>query len=133
MGGGHLLAEEGRELVHGAIMNDPPAAGVSSSYAFSPGATTTYLRPPRTEQALGLRRSPLKKVVQDAWLCWRRLEEHRSPRRNKRVIFRRDQADSPDGGCVDLVIDLEATPAWRIDDVRYWGFPTERWARLQHR
>lgn len=36
-----------------------------------------------------------------------------------------------DGGfedsCVDLVIDLEASPDWRITDVRYWGFPSERW------
>jgi len=30
---------------------------------------------------------------------------------------------SDDGGCTDLVIDLEASPAWRIIDVRYWGFP----------
>ena len=30
-------------------------------------------------------------------------------------------------GCVDLVVDLEATPVWRISDVRYWGFPSDRW------
>jgi len=40
------------------------------------------------------------------------------------VIFCRGDEDSDDGGCTDLVIDLEASPAWRIIDVRYWGFPT---------
>ncbi|MET0910993.1 MAG: hypothetical protein ABWZ99_16115 [Ilumatobacteraceae bacterium] len=30
-------------------------------------------------------------------------------------------------GCVDLVVDLEASPGWRISDVRYWGFPSDRW------
>ena len=29
--------------------------------------------------------------------------------------------------CVDLVVDLEASPGWRISDVRYWGFPSDRW------
>lgn len=43
------------------------------------------------------------------------------------VIFCRGEWDSTDGGCVDLVVDLEATPAWRITDVRYWGFPSETW------
>jgi hypothetical protein len=43
------------------------------------------------------------------------------------VIFCRGDHDSADEGCVDLVIDLAATPAWRITDVRYWGFPAERW------
>ena len=43
------------------------------------------------------------------------------------VIFCRGEVDSTDGGCVDLVVDLEATPAWRIRDVRYWGFPSDRW------
>jgi hypothetical protein len=43
------------------------------------------------------------------------------------VIFCRGETDSPDGGCLDLVVDLEATPAWHISDVRYWGFPSERW------
>jgi hypothetical protein len=28
---------------------------------------------------------------------------------------------------VDLVVDLEATPDWQIIDVRYWGFPSDRW------
>jgi hypothetical protein len=46
---------------------------------------------------------------------------------NGQVIFCRGYADSADGGCVDLVVDLAATPDWRITDVRYWGFPTERW------
>ena len=43
------------------------------------------------------------------------------------VIFCRGRADSVDGGCIDLVLDLEAAPAWHITDVRYWGFPAERW------
>jgi hypothetical protein len=43
------------------------------------------------------------------------------------VIFCRGDADSADGGCVDLVLDLDANPAWRIIDVRYWGFPSDRW------
>lgn len=43
------------------------------------------------------------------------------------VIFCRGFEDSVDDGCIDLVIDLRATPEWRIADVRYWGFPTERW------
>jgi hypothetical protein len=43
------------------------------------------------------------------------------------VIFCRGVADSTDGGCVDLVIDLGARPVWRITDVRYWGFPSDRW------
>lgn len=43
------------------------------------------------------------------------------------VIFCRGDAGSDDGGCIDLVIDLQANPAWRITDVRYWGFPSERW------
>jgi hypothetical protein len=30
-----------------------------------------------------------------------------------------------DGGCVDLVVDPEATLSWWITDVRYWGFPTD--------
>jgi hypothetical protein len=34
---------------------------------------------------------------------------------------------STDGECIDLVIDVEAVPDWRITDVRYWGFPSERW------
>jgi hypothetical protein len=43
------------------------------------------------------------------------------------VIFCRGDVDSTDGGCVDLVIDLGAKPVWRITDVRYWGFPSDRW------
>ena len=43
------------------------------------------------------------------------------------VIFCRGLTDSVDGSCVDLVLDLEATPEWRITDVRYDGFPSERW------
>lgn len=43
------------------------------------------------------------------------------------VIFCRGVADSPDGGCVDLVLDVEATPEWHVTDVRYWGFPSDRW------
>ena len=43
------------------------------------------------------------------------------------VIYCRGSADSADGGCVDLVVDLEAGPDWRITDVRYWGYPSERW------
>ncbi len=43
------------------------------------------------------------------------------------VIFCRGLTDSVDGGCVDLVVDLEATPEWRITDVRYAGFPSDRW------
>jgi hypothetical protein len=47
--------------------------------------------------------------------------------RHGQVIFCRGYEDSADGGCIDLVVDLEATPAWWITDVRYWGYPTERW------
>ncbi len=43
------------------------------------------------------------------------------------VIFCRGLVDSVDGGCVDLVVDLEADPSWRITDVRYWGYPSDRW------
>lgn len=43
------------------------------------------------------------------------------------VIFCRGFHDSPDGGCVDLVVDLEAMPDWRIADVRYWGYPSDQW------
>jgi hypothetical protein len=43
------------------------------------------------------------------------------------VIFCRGLVDSTDDGCVDLVVDLEATPGWRITDVRYWGYPSDRW------
>lgn len=43
------------------------------------------------------------------------------------VIFCRGDLDSDDGACIDLVIDLKPNPAWHITDVRYWGFPSERW------
>ena len=43
------------------------------------------------------------------------------------VVFCRGLVDSTDGGCVDLVVDLRATPSWRITDVRYWGYPSDRW------
>jgi hypothetical protein len=43
------------------------------------------------------------------------------------VIFCRGEIDSVDGGCVDLVVEVEATPDWQITDVRYWGFPSDRW------
>jgi hypothetical protein len=43
------------------------------------------------------------------------------------VIFCRGFADSTDGECVDLVVDLDATPDWRITDVRYWAYPSDRW------
>ena len=43
------------------------------------------------------------------------------------VIFCRGFFDSTDGGCVDLVVELEAMPDWRITDVRYWGYPSDRW------
>lgn len=43
------------------------------------------------------------------------------------VIFCRGNVGSPDGGCVDLVVELQAAPDWRIRDVRYWGFPSDRW------
>jgi hypothetical protein len=43
------------------------------------------------------------------------------------VIFCRGEVDSVDGGCVDLVVDVEAGPEWHITDVRYWGFPSDRW------
>jgi hypothetical protein len=42
------------------------------------------------------------------------------------VIFCRGLAGSADGACIDLVVDLEAAP-WRITDVRYWGYPRDRW------
>ncbi len=28
---------------------------------------------------------------------------------------------------MDLVVDLETMPVWRITDVRYWGFPSDSW------
>lgn len=49
------------------------------------------------------------------------------------VIFCRGLVDSSDGECVDLVLDLEATPEWRMTDVRYWGFPSDQWHLAFHR
>ena len=43
------------------------------------------------------------------------------------VTFCRGEVDSPDGGCVDLVVEVEAMPDWQITDVRYWGLPSDRW------
>jgi hypothetical protein len=43
------------------------------------------------------------------------------------VIFCRGFVEHTDGGCVDLVVDLEAVPEWHITDVRYWGHPSDRW------
>src|SRR6266540_558681 len=43
------------------------------------------------------------------------------------VIFCRGVTDSSDGACVDLVVDLAAVPDWRITDIRYWGYPSDRW------
>lgn len=43
------------------------------------------------------------------------------------IIFCRGDMDSEDDGCVDLVIDLKAVPDWRVVDVRYWGFSSDRW------
>lgn len=43
------------------------------------------------------------------------------------MVFCRGEAGSPDGACVDLVVDLAATPGWRVTDVRWWGFPSDRW------
>jgi len=48
-------------------------------------------------------------------------------RERGQVVFCRGEVDSPDGACVDLVVEIEATPDWRITDVRYWGFASERW------
>ena len=47
--------------------------------------------------------------------------------RRGQVIYCRGFIGSPDGGCVDLVVEIEAAPDWRITDVRYWGFPSDRW------
>jgi len=43
------------------------------------------------------------------------------------VIFCRGEVDSPDGSCVDLVVDLETRLDWQITDVRHWGFASDRW------
>lgn len=47
--------------------------------------------------------------------------------RQAQVIFCRGERGSVDGACIDLVVDLAAGPEWRITDVRYWGYPTDRW------
>jgi hypothetical protein len=47
--------------------------------------------------------------------------------RHGQVTFCRGCLDGTDSGCVDLVVDLEAMPDWRITGVRYWGHPSERW------
>ena len=47
--------------------------------------------------------------------------------RRGQVIFCRGDVDSTDGGCIDLVVDLEPMPVWRITDVRYWGFRSDSW------
>lgn len=44
------------------------------------------------------------------------------------VIFCRGDVDGVEDGCVDLVIDVERhDDDWRIVDVRYWGFTSDRW------
>jgi hypothetical protein len=48
-------------------------------------------------------------------------------REEGQVIFCRGETSSPDGGCVDLVLDLATAPGWRITNVRYWGFASDRW------
>jgi hypothetical protein len=47
--------------------------------------------------------------------------------RHGQAIFCRGDVGSPDGGCIDLVLDVEAMPDWRITGVRYWGFLSDRW------
>ena len=42
------------------------------------------------------------------------------------VIFCRGLTDTIDGGCVDLVLDLDASPRWHVTAVRYDGFPSDR-------
>lgn len=43
------------------------------------------------------------------------------------VTFCRGDMDSADDACVDLVVDLEDSFGWHVVDVRYWGFPSDRW------
>jgi hypothetical protein len=43
------------------------------------------------------------------------------------AIFCRGEHGSLDSGCMDLVVDLAASPEWRVIGVRYWGFPADRW------
>ncbi len=47
--------------------------------------------------------------------------------RTAQVVFCRGYIDDQDDGCVDLVLDMKADPTWRIADVRYWGFTSDRW------
>lgn len=44
-----------------------------------------------------------------------------------RSIFCRWDVGNPDDGCIDLVVDFEPAPDWHIVDVRYWGFPGDKW------
>jgi hypothetical protein len=43
------------------------------------------------------------------------------------VIFCPGDHGRPEGACVDLVVDLEAAPDWRVVDVRFWGYTSDRW------
>jgi hypothetical protein len=43
------------------------------------------------------------------------------------VIFCRGPVEGGDGDCVDLVVDVAMMPEWRVTDVRYWGYPSDRW------
>jgi hypothetical protein len=48
------------------------------------------------------------------------------------VIFCRgdsSRSEFADDGCIDLVVDMVANAdgVWRVDGVRYWGFPSDRW------
>ena len=43
------------------------------------------------------------------------------------ITFCRGLEYSTDDACVDLVVDLAAAPQWHIVDIRYWGFPSDRW------
>jgi len=43
------------------------------------------------------------------------------------VIFCRGRVEGHEDGCVDLVLDLRQLPEWHVVDVRYWGFPSDRW------
>ena len=47
--------------------------------------------------------------------------------RHGQAVFCRGDVGSTDGACIDLVLDVEAIPDWRITGVRYWGFPSDRW------
>ncbi|MCU1503822.1 MAG: hypothetical protein JWM12_3176 [Ilumatobacteraceae bacterium] len=43
------------------------------------------------------------------------------------IIYCRGFDGSLDDGCIDLVVDLELAGECRVTDVRYWGFPSDRW------